>query len=201
VDRIDGKTQIVCISVISYLESLLSISDNEDEKILAVKLLRYIQSAYAYFKPEKVEEYSKITNLIKKHVEYDLVFGSLEEKYTATGTMRNVIKSARLNLSGSVRVRFILNPSYTGDITVTLNGKTNEYFIKNGYVNGRGYIEVVMSASEINDYIILTTSEYNLSYGINTYSTSMNNSDGKLHQLLISLSEYSSAAKKYINNK
>jgi hypothetical protein len=201
VDRLDAKTQNISVSVVSYLESLLSISNNDDEKILAVKLLRYIQSAYAYFKPAKVDESSKITNLIKKSVEYDLIFGSTEVEYTATGIMRDVIKSARLNLSGSARVRFILNPSYTGELTVTLNGKMDKYIIKNGYINGRGYIEVVMSASEINDNILLSTSDHTLAYSINTYTRSMNNSDQKLQQLLFSLSEYSSAAKKYINSK
>lgn len=201
VDRIDGKTQSITISVVDYLESLLSVSDNDDEKILAVKLLGYIQSAYAYFKPEKIDEYSKITGLIKKYAEYDLVFGSLDEEYAATGMMRDVIKSARLNLSGSARIRFMLNPSYSGELTVTLNGKTDKYVIKNGLVNGHAYIEVVLSASEINDHVVLTTSAHTLTYSIHSYSTSMNNSDSKLHQLLISLSEYSSAAKKYINSK
>ena len=200
-ERTDGKTQSFTVSVVSYLESLLAVSKDDNEKILAVKLLRYIQASYFYFKPSKVAEYGRIAGIIEKHMSYDLIFGDLKDEYTATGVMKDTISSVRLNLSGSMRMRFTLNPTYTGSLTVTFNGKTTKYTVKNGKVNGVGYIEVIMPASTINDKIVLTNSKQTLSYSLSSYVTAMNNSDNALQKLLVALSEYSSAAKAYKNNK
>ena len=92
---------------------------------------------------------------------------------------------------------FSLNPSYSGELTIVFNGETTKYNVKNGKVNGLDYIEVVMPASTINEQIVLSNSRQSLSYGLSSYITSMNNSDDTLNNLLISLSEYSSAAKVY----
>jgi hypothetical protein len=201
IERIDGRTQSFSISVVSYLESLLAVSDDDNEKILAVKLLKYIQSAYSYFKPSKLAEYGRVTGLIEKYASYDLIFGNFKDEYTATGIIKDTISSVRLNLSGSMRMRFSLNPSYSGELTIVFNGETTKYNVKNGKVNGLDYIEVVMPASTINEQIVLSNSRQSLSYGLSSYITSMNNSDDTLNNLLISLSEYSSAAKVYKDSR
>ncbi len=199
VEQKDGKTLKYAISVVNYLESLLTISDNEDEKILVVKLLKYIQSAYEYFNVSDISECSRISNLIDKYKQYDLVFGDFKNESATTGVMRDSIKSVCFNLSASIKIRFIINPSYTGEISVTFNGDTDVYYIKNGKVNGVDYIEVTIPSYMLNTYILLNNGINSLSYGLSTYSYAMNNSDPKLQNLLICMSEYSSSARRYIN--
>ena len=201
VEMKDGSTKKITTSAVSYLESLLSISTNDDEKILAVKILKYIQSAYSYFSSSKIAEYAKITNLIEKYQDYDLVFGELKEESVAKGILKDTVKSVQFNMSASVRIRFNLNHSYTGDFTVTFNGKTERYSVKNGKVNGLNYVEVVMPSTLINQNLTLSNGKETINYGISAYATNMNKTDPSLHKLLLCLSEYSSAAKIYAERK
>ena len=200
-ERTDGKTQRYVFSVINYLDSLLSISQDENEKILAVKILKYIQSAYAYFNSADVNGYEKVSALINKYKSYDLIYGDLKSESTATGVLKDTIRSACFNLSGSIRIRFLLNPSYTGEISVTLNGDTDVYYVKDGKINGYDYIEIVIPPELLNDFVLISNGTNSLEYGLGTYSAALNNSDSKLQKMLLCMSEYSSAAKKYISNK
>ncbi len=199
VEQTDGRLKEFSLSAVEYLESLLAITEDNNEKTLAVKLLRYIQSAYAYFNSNSTFEYQKISEIIEMYKEYDLVFGSLNDGSVATGVMKNSIKSVCYNLSASVRVRFYLNPDFNGNIEISLNGEANTYSAVNGKVNGISYIEIILPASMINENIILSNGAVAVSYSLNAYSAAMNNSDTKLQQLLVCLSEYSSAAKLYAN--
>ena len=82
---------------------------------------------------------------------------------------------------------------------MTLNGITTKYKAIDGTVLGKDYVEVVLSASEINDTIILSDGTNTLNYGLNAYYAATNNTDYKLNNLLSCMSEYSSAAKVYVD--
>lgn len=200
IEYLDGRTRTLNLSAISYLEELLATSSNNDEKILAVKLLKYIQSAYAYFNSEMSVEQRKIDSIIENYKEYDLVFGNLKEETVVTGTLKDAIKSACFNLSASVRIRFSLNPAYTGTISVTFDGVVYTYSVSNGQYNGCDYIEVTMPATSINEALVISDGTNSVTYGLNAYATAMNHTDYKLHQMLVCMSEYSSAAKRYVSN-
>lgn len=199
VERLDGGIQQFTISAVDYLESLLAISSSDSEKILAVKLLKYIQSAYAYFKSSKIAEYNRLDSIIEEYRAYDPVFATLKSETSATGALKDCIQSARMNLSASARIRFMLNPEFTGVLEITFNGETTNYYIVDGMVNGCAYVEVVMPATLVNESIVLTASGNSATYGLSAYATAMNNSNRALHQMLMCLSEYSAAAKEYVN--
>jgi hypothetical protein len=197
----DGDTKTHYSSVVDYLEELLRSQNDNDVKVLAMKTLKYIQKAYLYFDKTNAKEHAKISTIIEKYKEYDLVFGSMIEENVSTGVIRHAIKSSCFNLSGSVRIKFYLNSGYTGNLSIIFNGTTFEYYVTNGISGGCDFIEVVMPAYLINQKIVISDGVNILEYGINSYATGMNNYDYDLHQLLVAISEYSSAAKLYVESK
>ena len=54
-----------------------------------------------------------------------------------------------------------------------------------------------MSADAINEKLVITIGDNSIEYGLNAYATSFNNADQRLKQLLVSLANYSAAAKSY----
>ena len=196
---LDGSTNQITTSIVDYLENLLLLSVDKDEKVLAVKILKYIASAHQYFAPSNRSDYERVTNIVTKYKEYDLIFGTLAEEYIATDSLKNSIKSACFNLSASVRIRFYINPEFTGDIEVKFNGVTHSFKAVNGKIDELDYIEVFMSADTINDTVEIISQGQRLEYGLNAYATSLNCSDPVLRELLTSLCYYSSAAKAYLN--
>ena len=197
----DGSTRTITTSAVRYLEKWLALSDDSNEKILAVKLLKYIKSAYSYFNKTSSFEEKKIDLIIERYSEYDIVFGNTEEDNVVTSGISNAIRSVCFNLSASARMRFYLNPNYTGQISIEFNGEVMDYYIYGGFTNKCDYIEVVMPANLINQSIIISDGANSISYGLNAYMTDMNNVDYKLQHMLMSLSEYSAAAELYVNSK
>lgn len=200
IERIDGKIQRFNLSAVDYLDTLLASSQNRAEKILAVKLLRYIENAYAYFNDAGEIYAEQIRMITEKYKEYDVIFDDLKTEYVATGTIRDAITEASINVSTAARFRFVLNPSYTGDITIEFNGNTYVYSVKSGIYRGQKYIEVFMPADTINDHIVITTYNGSVEYGLNAYVTSLNLSSGSLVDLLRAMSQYSYAAEYYLKN-
>lgn len=197
IEYLDGSVRKTNISAVEYLEELLSISDSDEEKTVVVKLLRYIHSAQTYFGTASEADKSKIIGIIGAYKEYDVIFGNLRKDNVSTSVLRDAIESASFNLSASVKIKFYLNKGYTGNLYVVLDGDISTYRITNGTVYGKNYIEIVMSARQINSPIILSDGNKSIAYGLNAYYTSLNNTDINLDNLLFSLSEYSSAAKEY----
>ena len=194
----DGQTKTIIASVVSYLEDLLSVSDNDDEKILAVKLLKYIKSAYEYFNTSSILESKQISDIIDEHKKYDVIFGDCEETKASTDKIRNAVKSACFNISTSVRIRFYLNANYTGNLNLTFNGETDEYYVVNGFVNGLNYVDVSMPAHLINNRVIISDGVNSVEYGLSAYVTATNNYDSAVDDLLNCMSEYATAAKVYV---
>ena len=195
----NGKVVNMATSAVDYLEELLAVSTDDDQKTLIVKLLKYIHSAQQYFGSTSQFEQDRILGIVGEYKEYDLIFGNIKQDDAATGMFRDIIRSANFNLSASVRIKFYLNPEYTGEFTVTLNGVTVKYKVIDGTVLGKDYVEVVLSAAEINDTIILSDGTNTLNYSLNAYYAAANNTDYKLNNLLSCMSEYSSAAKVYVD--
>ena len=196
-----GKVVNMTTSAIDYLEELLAVSVKDDEKTLIVKLLKYIHSAQQYFGSTSQFEQDRILGIIDEYKEYDLIFGNIKKEDATTGIFRDIISASNFRLSASVKIKFYLNPEYTGEFTVTLNGVTTKYKVINGTVRGKDYVEVVLSAAQINDTIILSDGVNTLNYGLNAYYAAVNNTDHKLNNLLSCMSEYSSAAKEYVENQ
>ena len=196
----NGNVVNMSTSAIDYLEELLAISTSDEEKTLVVKLLKYIHSAQVYFGSTTQTEQNRILGIVEKYKQYDLIYGNIKKEASATGLLRNAIRSANYSLSASVKIKFNLNPEYTGMITVTRNGATVNYEVINGTVNGKNYIEVILPATALNDALTLSDGVNTLNYGLNAYYAAVNNTDYKLDNLLSSMSEYSSAAKKYVDN-
>lgn len=201
VEYSDGSTRTITTSAVAYLEKWLDLSNDSNEKILAVKLLKYIKNAYAYFNKASSFEEKKIDLIIDRYSEYDILYGKNEEDNVPTSGISNAVKSVCFNLSASVRMRFYLNPNYTGNISIEFNGKVLEYYVHRGFTNKCDYIEVVMPANLINKKIIISDGVNSISYGLNAYMTAMNNVDYELQQMLIALTEYSAAAEQYVNSK
>lgn len=201
IEQNDGTVISFSTSVVDYLESLLSISTDETEKILAVKLLRYIQNAYTYFNSNAAVEVERITHIIDKYKAYDLVFATLTYDSVATGQIKDIVRSARFDISTTVKIRFYLNTNYTGHLVVNFNGVSNTYYVKNGIYADRNYLEITMPAYAINNNVTIGNENYQISFGLSSYATAMNNVDKGLHHLLEALSEYSAAAQLYKNEK
>ena len=194
----NGSTKTVDTSAVNYLEEVLALSTSDSEKTLAVKLLRYIQNAQIYFGSTNSFEIDKISQILDQYKEYDVIFGGMSEERPAIGALRGSIRSACFNLSASVRIRFYLATNYTGRISITFNGTTTYYDVSSGKCSGNDYIEVIMPAATINDTLTLSDGTNTVNYGLSAYSTTLNNTDKALDNLLSSISEYSAAAKNYI---
>ena len=194
----DGQVTNLSTSAIDYLEELLAISKSDEEKTLIVKLLKYIHSAQLYSGSTSQFEQSRILGIVDEYKEYDLIYGNISKDSAATSALRDAIRSASFELSASVKIRFYLNSGYTGKISVTLNGVTLDYSVENGTVNDKGYIDIILLATEINDTLVLSDGVNTVNYGLNAYYTAINNTDYKVINLLSCMSEYSSAAKVYV---
>ena len=200
VKYLDGSMKNTSVSAVDYLEELLAISETDDERVLIVKLLKYIHSAQTYFGSTSAGELDRIRGIIDTYKEYDIIFGDLKAENVATGILRDAIASVSFNLSAAVRIKLYLNSGYTGQILTRIDGVVTEYDVKNGMHNGKRYIEVVLPASKINSEIALSDGVDVVRYGLNAYYGSLNNTDTNLNNLLFCLSEYSSAAKRYIED-
>lgn len=201
VEYSDRTVRKITTSAVKYLEKWLSLSNDDNEKILAVKLLKYIKNACMYFNKNSTFIEKKIDLIIDRYKEYDIVYGSTEEDNVVTSVINNAIKSVCFNLSASVRMRFYLNPSYTGELSIEFDGKVTNYQVYRGLVDKFDYIEVVMPANLINKKIVISDGVNSISYGLSAYITDVNNTDYNLKQTLISLAEYSAAAEQYLNSK
>ena len=109
------------------------------------------------------------------------------------------VKSVALKLSASLRMRFYINPEYTGTITTEYLGNSKEIVVKDGKYNGSDYFEVELTACNMQDDIFISASGYSIVYNIENYKTMLNTRDSKLEGVLHSLGEYAAAAKEYQN--
>lgn len=198
IEYVNGSVKKTSICAVEYLEELLAISENDEEKTVVVKLLKYIHSAQTYFGTTSSAEQNRIAGIINAYKKYDVIFGNLKKENVTASLLRDAIDSASFKLSASVKIKLYLKEGYTGPIYVILDGDITTYKITNGLVNGKNYIEVVMSATQINSPLILSDGANSIYYGLNAYYTSLNNTDHNLDNLLFCLSEYSSAAEEYV---
>ena len=194
----DGSTKALSTSAVRYLEEILAASTSDSEKTLVIKILKYIQSAQIYFGSVDGLEQDKISGIIEQYKAYDLVFGGLNSCRSETGALNNAIKSACFNMSASVRIRFYFNSTYSGNFSIVFNGNTTNYTVKNGFIGAYDYIEIVMPATRLNDTLLLSDGTNTVEYGLGAYATAMNKTDYKLHNMLVCMSEYSSAANAYV---
>ena len=125
----------------------------------------------------------------------------MKDESVATVSMKSAIKSVCFNLSASVRIRFYLNPGYTGPLSIHYDGEATDYYISNGRIGGLDYIEVIMSADKVNESVTLSDHTNSITYSLSAYATALNNTNTVLHNMLTCLAEYSAAAKRYVDSK
>ena len=196
----NGSVKSMNLSVINYLERLITTTAKNSEKILAIKILKYIKSAYVYASNDNYADLAKLDRIIKAYQEYDLLYGAIKSESTGTRAVKEAISGANLYLSASARFRFVLNPTFTGTVEIEYLGIRKTYEVINGLYNGLKYIQVELSASDLNSSIKITVGENSIKYNVSSYYTALNTSDSALADLLFALNEYSEAAKNYLNN-
>ena len=196
----DGTVKDLEISVISYLEGLLAVSKKDNEKILAVKIIKYLKSAYIYAGNNASPDMLIIQSILDNYRKYDILYGSFENESVGTVSIKNAVSGAKLYLSASTRFRFTLNTSYSGKIDVEYLGVKKTYDVVNGSCDGLNYIQVELPVTELASDVIITVSNQSVTYNINSYYTALNTTDSTLADMLFCLNEYSLAAKDYINN-
>lgn len=196
----NSEVKETSISVIDYLRKLLSVTDVQEEHILGVKILKYISSIYVYNGLEATTEYKMIKELIDENRSYDVLYGESGDVYTSTAPIKNAIRSVSLNMTASLKMRFYINPEFTGKITVNYLGNSKEIVVKNGKYNSSDYFEIELTVSEIDKEITLSTGEKSIVYSVGAYKTMLNTTDPKLAGVLRALLEYGAAAKEYHYN-
>ena len=196
----NGITKNIDMSVVDYLQRLLiTTSGNESEKVLAVKILKYIKSAYLY--NSKNEEYlTKIDGIIKMYSQYDLLYGDIEYEQSSTKPVKEAIAGAQLYLSASARFRFVLNDSFTGMVQIEYLGVTKTFEVIDGQCCGLNYIQIELSAAELNSKLTITVGDNSINYNVSAYYSSLNTDNSYLSDMLFALNEYSKAAQNYIKN-
>ncbi|MBQ3015577.1 MAG: hypothetical protein IJD79_02220 [Clostridia bacterium] len=134
-------------SIPKYIKSVQSGTDDAAarSKTIIAATVRYIDSAYTYFgKTDGKDAIAELLTLTADVSVPSLSFDAL----TAVNTMAsvsNAVSEATLALESSPTVRFILNPEFSGEITV---GGEN-YTVSGGMCDNLSYIDVPLSAKNI----------------------------------------------------
>ena len=195
----DSTVKRASLSVFEYLRKLLYTSRVDSEKILAIKILKYAKSVYDYNNLTGGVDYNNLQSLIDENKQWDILYNTTEDEYTSTKDIKFAVKSVALKLSASLRMRFYINPEYTGTITTEYLGNSKEIVVKDGKYNGSDYFDVELTACNMQDDIVISASGYSIVYNIENYKTMLNTRDSKLEGVLHSLGEYAAAAKEYQN--
>ena len=193
-------------SVIKYARSLLS-SDkySAQSRALVASVVNYIYTAYTYIDKELGTELAALldSEAYKSATELDCydILDTVPETETDIGTATGAISGARLYLDKVVEFIFILNPSYTGTLTLEYASGTYTYEVVNGVTKGNGYITVNMRAFALyGEKINITAGEYQGSYDLAAYIYGMRSeyeNTENLESLLLGLYNYCKEAKEY----
>lgn len=194
----NSTSKVIDTSAVSYLENLLRESVKDTEKILAVKILKYIKSAYLYAGNDNITDLMLIDSIIDAFAEYDVLYSPIESSVSSTNAVRDGIASAKLFLSASARFRFKLNPKYTGEISITYLDVIKKYDVTNGLCNGYDYIELELNAAYLDSDLLIVTDGGSTNYNLKSYYTNLNTADKLLDDMLLALNEYSAAAKEFL---
>ena len=191
-------------SIPKYINLVYSGSGYAEERseVLLAAIARYIKAAYTYFgKTDGVENIDALISLTAgvSVPEVD------ESALTAVNTMTSVSEAftdATLALESTPRVRFILNPAFSGAVTVA--GKN--YTVEAGIALGKTYVDVSLSAKNIMSTITVKVGNKSAQFNAVSYfnylkSISDTNTDAaKAIPVVEALFNYSAAASKYIDH-
>ena len=153
----DGYTVTYTRSVVDYATDILSSGHSDKTKRLIAAAMQYVYAAYNYALAEGVENPTVPVALS------DLMTSELYLAYAPAGDVNlgegvdmgdiaSAFASAQLELAARIRVRFNLNPAYTG--TVTIGGES--FAVENGINKSLGvnYIVVECDAFSLYDAVI-----------------------------------------------
>ncbi len=191
-------TLISSYSVLDYLDTLLNDTDySRIIKNLGVATLDYIAAAYRYT-DKPIEGALAALLACDAYTQYKPEAYIPGEAVTGLGTATDAISSAQLDLGASMKIRFNLNGTFSGKLTV--NG--TEYNVQSGKVGELAYIEVSMPAYELYDSVITISGEnISGSYSLVQYATSSTVTGGSdnLKLLISAFYTYCGCADRYVS--
>lgn len=203
----DGYTVSYTLSIVDYATDILSSTHSDKTKRLIAAAMQYVYAAYSYALAEGIENPAVPAALS------DLMTSELYLAYAPAGDVNlgesvdmggiaSAFASAQLELTARIRVRFNLNPSYTG--TVTIGGES--FAVENGINKslGANYILVECDAFSLYDAVIRVEgvdkdgATLNGAYSLATYINAVKDgvsTDAKA--LLDGIAAYAAAAHEY----
>lgn len=153
----DGYTVSYTLSIVDYATDILSSNYSDKTKRLIAAAMQYVYAAYNYALAEGIENPAVPVALS------DLMTSELYLAYAPAGDVNlgegvdmggiaSAFTSAQLELAARIRVRFNLNPAYTG--SVTIGGES--FAVENGINKslGANYILVECDAFSLYDAVI-----------------------------------------------
>lgn len=197
------------LSLIGYLERILSGGYSVAAERLAVAVADYIDKAYIYSHSTSDPAYAEMSALRSL---YDL--GSSAVRPTGTpldmSAVTSAVTSARLLLTSDFSLRLELSDGFSGTVRLNyLSGGVStvaELTVVNGKYRGYGYIDLSLDAADMRSPVTVSISDgrggyLSGSYDLYTYINAMSDTDRELSDLLGALYSYSVAAEAYRESK
>lgn len=168
----DGRSTYIAsypVSVSAYLKTVLTsageTTDIARAKELAASMVKYIDTTYDYFEAsDGADEIAELLTLIEGMELADVDIAALE----SVNTMSEVsfaVTASQINLLSTPKVRFTLNPEYSG--TINVNGEN--FTVENGGCNGNTYIEIDVPAKQITNPVTVTADGRSGSFSVAAY--------------------------------
>ena len=153
----DGYTVSYTLSIVDYATAILGATYSDNTKQLIAAAMNYIYSAYGYAASEGLDV-PTVPAALSSLMTSDLYLAYAPKgdvnlgEGVDMGGIALAFASAQLELAARIRVRFNLNPAYTG--TVTIGGES--FAVENGINKslGANYILVECDAFSLYDAVI-----------------------------------------------
>ena len=207
---VNGAKLILNISLVSYIDKVLSGDYSEEAKGLMGNVLKYVKNAYDYEGNELYAEYASIITVMEKHEKY-MSASVVKRENTDLSSLTHAVTSAALYLENSPAFRFYVNDGYNGNITLSyesLAGGTISYTYRSvdfvtETVDGvtRRYVDLGMRAFDFASRITITVDGENGSvsdvYSLAMYYHSVATEIGMITEFINSIYAYSESAAIY----
>ena len=178
----NGATVTLNLSIVSYIESILSGDYSEEAKGLMGNVLKYIKNAYDYVGNELRTEYASILSVMEKHPEY-MTAAVVKRENADLSDITHALTSAALYLENKPAFRFYIADGYRGSITLSYTTLVDGSLVSRTYtannymteaVDGRTvcYVDLDMRAFDFAAPITITVDGDNGSVS-GTYSLAM----------------------------
>ena len=199
----NGKCEYVArysVSIAQYINQVYALSElGYADSVRAVPLMaaivNYIDNAYTYFgKSDGAENIAALKELLSAEIG-SLKAAEIGTEINTVGTVSAYITEAYMAIQSVPKVRFTIKSGYSG--TVTVNGAA--YEVVDGTYNGNTYIEIDVSAKNVNNTITITVENKTAKYNIAAYYNHLySNGESGACTLLDALYVYGAEAEVYV---